>query len=219
MLYAYKKVRSGLFLFLTASLAFSSCCNTYRDFLVLPPSVENLKPSYPFQFERHNPVLYDLGIRTKNQYFSGIFIFKKEEDLHYRLAMISKMGNKIFDMEYRSGQFELHHIIGPLNRRLVIDMMQDLFALMLENKDPTAGALYLLDPATERKVVRWKSEGEWQSVFINKEDIPVAYHKGNSRQPKVTIRFEGSKNGHPAEIVLENEKWVRFEMLFSQLDR
>lgn len=201
------------------SIFFLSCKSVYKD---LQPAYETAWPEqvvYPFQFDEQNPVLYDLGIQTGKRFFSGIFILKKEGTSHYRLAMTSKMGNKIFDMEYREGGFTMHHIIEPMNKKLVINMMQELFALMLRERQVPADAIPYVDTTKDAKVWRWKESGDWQTIRLTGDRNVKQYEEGNKRKPSVTITFKERQNGHPAEILLVNKKWVRFEMLFSQLNR
>jgi hypothetical protein len=129
------------------------------------------------------------------------------------------MGNKIFDMEYREGRFTMHHIIEPMNKKMVISMMQDLFAMMLREWQVPDDAISYLDTTDQTAVWRWKASGDWQTIRLTEKGSVKQYEKGKKRKPSVTIGFKKRKNGHPAEILLVNKKWVRFEMLFSQLNR
>jgi hypothetical protein len=219
MLSFKKNRRIGFQLLFLCSFLFISCKSVYWDLTPLTKAERPESLLYPFQFDKQNPVLYDLGIRTGKRFFSGIFILKKEGTSHFRLAMTSKMGNKIFDMEYREGGFTMHHIIEPMNKKLVINMMQNLFAMMLHEYKVQADAKPYTDTTNDTKVWRWKESGDWQTIRLTENGNVKQYEEGNKRKPSVTIEFKERKNGHPAEILLVNKKWVRFEMLFSQLNR
>ncbi|MCB0663420.1 MAG: DUF3261 domain-containing protein [Saprospiraceae bacterium] len=199
-------------------LFFYSCSNAYQDLIPVEAPAHSFQPAYPFDFSVSNPVIYDLAIKTKKQYFSGLFILKNEGPQQFRLAMTSKLGNKLFDMTFDNGQFTVHQIIEPMNKKVLINMMQSLFTLMLEKKDLPDHTSYFKNQ-NMNKVYRWKEKGDWKTVMEDEEGKVMAYHSGNKKKPAVTIDFKGYKNGHPAQIELVNSKWVRFEMLFSQLDQ
>ncbi|MEZ4981894.1 MAG: hypothetical protein R2769_09970 [Saprospiraceae bacterium] len=195
-----------------------SCTSSYQN-LKEVSNAQLVSNELPFPFETNEESLkYNLGIQTKSNYFSGIFVLKPVAKDTFRLAMTTKSGQKIFDFSLNGETFEVNHCVPPLQKKLILSSLEEFFKLIVQPKSlgQSFEVYRLKNEGTP--VYRYKKDGSWYTIFMNQRGMPSAYHKGNSRKPSVVVDFESYEKGNPDSFKLENKKWVKLEMVFSQLD-
>lgn len=195
-----------------------SCKSSYKN-LNEVSNAQLVSNELPFPFETNKESLkYNLGIQTKSNYFSGIFVLKPMTKDTFRLAMTTKTGQKIFDFSLKGETFEVNHCVPPLEKKIILSSLEEFFKLIVQAKSlPESFDVFRLKNEGT-PVYRYKKDGSMYTVFMNQQGMPSSYHKGNSRKPSVVVDFESYQNGNPESFKLENKKWVKLEMVFSQLD-
>ncbi len=84
-----------------------------------------------------NPELdyvYKAQIEVYKRNFGGILIIKKTGGKNYRIVMTSEFGSKLFDFQLNDGNFTKNFIVEDLDRKFIIDVLQDDFKLLLSEK-------------------------------------------------------------------------------------
>lgn len=88
-----------------------------------------LKPSgFEHSFRAH--------IDAYGHTMAGIFIIKKLDTHHYRMALLNEFGGTLMGFELLDDSFILHHAIPPLRRKALLNILEQDFKLLLNEDMP-----------------------------------------------------------------------------------
>ncbi len=101
--------------------------------------------------------LYRAKINYKEKILSGMLIIKKSDSNSYRVAMVTELGMKIFEMEFfdnKEKPFVLHSCIKYLDKKIIINTLRRDFE-----------SLFLNFASWEKAKVKYNKEGEIYTYY------------------------------------------------------
>jgi hypothetical protein len=125
------------------------------------------------------------------KYLSGLLLFKTMPDRSTRVIFSSEMGLNYFDFEFSyDGNFKVHYIIKKMNKKAVIKILRDDFALVLmHNLNPNIKSYF------------FNTSKCYTSIIVNDS---IRYCSDSLRENVIIERFE--KNKLQVNALLGNSK-------------
>jgi len=90
--------------------------------------------SNPYFADASKDYVYKANIEAFGNSFGGIFIVKKLEADHHRIAFTTELGNKIFDFTFQGEDFKVNHILKEMNRKILINVLKNDFQVLVKEK-------------------------------------------------------------------------------------
>ncbi len=112
--------RPGVILFITMLLSFFLFGNT---------TAQSSKIINPFLAEPTH--LFTAKLNFQQNTFTGYLGVKYEDANNFRISFNSTMGSTLMDLEWKDGVFIKHYLPEQLNRKIIINKLQDDFEMML----------------------------------------------------------------------------------------
>jgi hypothetical protein len=145
---------------------------------------------------------FDASVDVKGRHLGGLLLIKQMPDSINRIVFTSETGVTIFDFEYqRNGKFSVKRIIEQLDRKIIVEVLQKDFALMLGL------------PFRNQQIQAWKSgseiyygakaENEY-AYFITDSGCQslIRLESASGSTPKFSILFEGKTLNSPDNIAI-----------------
>ncbi len=189
-------------------LFFVACSPTSR----LQQTTQDI-PSLAAPLERgYKVALYKAKIDLKDNHFSGLFYFKKNDiDSTKRIIFVSEFGLNLLDLEYKNNQFKVISCKDFLNKKIILNTLQKNIKLLIDTPTDEKKKIYL-DEENNRIIVKVKEDSERYYYFYSpKKDLEKILTKN-----KFTKRIAQSYNlekGIPKKIVIEQSNiGLKFEL-------
>jgi hypothetical protein len=149
--------------------------------------------------------LYRAKINYKDKVLSGMLIIRKSDGNTYRVAMVTEMGMKIFEMEFfpnKTEPFILHSCIKYLNKSIIINTLRRDFESLFLNFANWKNAKIV--NTKNGKTYRYNYEGKRDYFCNNYGDVSkIIRRKWFVKQEIIFI--ENIKNPYPKTISIEHQ--------------
>ncbi len=212
--------RRNYLLFCLLSCMISQSCSPsiYKEYKDNPISVEGL-PLHSVFFNDSNEHVYDLHIYFQKKHFSGLVFFKKAGDL-YRCSMTTKTGQKMLDMSLNEDKMILHHVISPLNKKIIINKIKDDFMLFflscLSSSDEQLQAVGMRNKSAVR-IDNCIGRKDYVHFFYEEEYTLMKIGIGSKARLKRWASFTEYEDNIPTRITINHRSIVNLRMEFYNL--
>ncbi|HEY0656448.1 MAG TPA: hypothetical protein VGD65_25115 [Chryseosolibacter sp.] len=151
---------------------------------------------------------YDAGIDVVGKHISGLLLIKEMPDFSRRVVFTNEAGVTFFDFGYDpAGKFKVHYVIRQLDKKAVIRLLRNDFALLLGI------------PFQSRVWKSWEMNGEkyfgvgekkQNHFLITREDCGslLRLETASKRKKMLTIAFSGSDVQRPESITLQHHTFA-----------
>jgi hypothetical protein len=149
--------------------------------------------------------LYRAKINYKDKVLSGMLIIRKSDGNTYRVAMVTEMGMKIFEMEFfpnKTEPFILHSCIKYLNKSIIINTLRRDFESLFLNFANWKNAKIV--NTKNGKTYRYNYEGKRDYFCNNYGDVSKIIRKKWFVKQEI-IFIENIKNPYPKTISIEHQ--------------
>ena len=165
--------------FLLLSLCFLLIgCGSYTKSLELDPIPTTEKSVMnPYFSDASKDYVYKVSIDFRAHSFSGILVVKKIAHQQHRIVFTTEMGNKLMDFTLGEHDFEVHHIVDVLDRKLFISMLKRDFKTLVTQQIPVS------------RTFGDHSEKVYETDLFNK----THYYFFNQRQLSKIVSTSGAK--------------------------
>jgi hypothetical protein len=198
-------------LFLMRCLLFSivllsaACASDYKGLKVIPVNQECLSKIKPVAL---STAWYDAGIDVVGKYISGLLLIKEMPDHSKRIVFTNEAGITFFDFGFDlTGNFKVHYVIKQLDKKAVVRLLRDDFALLLglpfENP-----VWHSWEMGSEKYFgVSEKNENHY---FITDRDCGSLHRleSASKRKKKLTIEMVGDDLQKPDSITLQHHTFA-----------
>jgi hypothetical protein len=155
--------------------------------------------------ENSGKYLYRAKINYKDKVLSGMLIIRKSDSNTYRVAMVTEMGMKIFEMEFfpnKTEPFILHSCIKYLDKNIIINTLRRDFESIFLNFANWKHAKII---NTKNGITyRYNYEGKRDYLCNNYGDVSkIIRRKWFVKQEIISI--ENIKNPYPKTISIEHQ--------------
>jgi hypothetical protein len=208
---SYNKAKWTLLL-LGCSFLFAAGCNTAEKL----PADSHVKVMHPWIFSPDfQKVVYKTNLLVYGNDLSGLTVIKKS-DSSFRVVMMSEIGLKYFDMEFfrESDRLEVHHIINFLDRKPVIEMLENNFSLIFMMFPEKSKKDFYRDNSIKSMImeIKYKRQKSQYAYDVNFGQVSKIFDKKGGRNLVITINLKD----HLAPDIInfnQNNLNLRFEKL------
>jgi hypothetical protein len=195
--------KSGMkyFLFSAFLLLFAACASDYN---ALTPATqysacfEKLKP------KEMPPSWFDASVDVEGHHLGGLILIKHMPDQSNRVVFTSETGATIFDFEFQpNGKFSVRHIMSKLDRKAIVNVLRNDFALLLgapfsDNKFKT------LEGKNGEIYFQSSIEGKRAFIVSDKSCHLLRLEQGSKRKRMFSILTEGRDVSRPDNITISH---------------
>jgi hypothetical protein len=191
------------------------CASEYKGLKVVSVDQDCLSKIKPVQL---STAWYDAGIDVVGKHISGLLLIKEMPDQSKRIVFTNEAGLTFFDFGFDvSGNFKVHYVIQQLDKKAVVRLLRDDFALLLglPFKNPVWQSWEMGD---ERYFgVSEKNENHY---FITGKDCGSLHRleSASKRKKKLTIEMVGNDVQKPDSITLQHHTFA-MKINLKKLDR
>ncbi|HEY0742505.1 MAG TPA: hypothetical protein VGD40_13615 [Chryseosolibacter sp.] len=193
----------------------AGCASDYKGLKVVTVDQECLSRIKPVAL---NTAWYDAGIDVVGKHISGLLLIKEMPDKSKRLVFTSEAGVTLFDFGFdATGDFKVYYIIKQLDKKAVVRLLRDDFALLLGI--PFESPVWKSwEMGNERYFgVSEKNENHY---FITDKDCGSLQRleSASKRTKKLTISMTGNDASKPDSITLQHHTFA-MKINLKKLDR
>jgi hypothetical protein len=179
-----------------------SCTNYYRH--LEPATAEKTAQAGIFN-QQTDGLAYDTNVRFRKTEVSGILFIQPQDSSRYRMAMTTKMGQKIFDFTLTPQHFTVNYCFPQLNRKIVLQLLEADLRLLTEHFDSLSAASAFTDTKRGQTVFRIKKGKSYLYFrYDNPDAQPVGIESGSKRRPKIIAALADYEGTLPHRIKLEH---------------
>ena len=128
------------FLILSLCLFIVACGSYPKKAGLIPTNLEVQTVSNPYFSDLAKDYVYKAQIEVYGNSFGGLFIVKKIEENHHRVAFTTEMGNKLFDFTFNGDDFKVNYIMEDLNKKMFINILKEDFSALIKEQLPVTEA-------------------------------------------------------------------------------
>ena len=198
-----------------ATMVFNSCSSSYQN---LTP-VTNADPGCVMKFKpTFTRTLYNTQVDILKTHLSGILFIKQMPDSSTRLVFSTETGFKFFDFEFsREGAFTVHYILDKMNRKPVINTLENDFSLLLMNRmQQSSGSFKKDDKLYHRFSI---GNGKYNSYYIT--DTLCTLLKGaenrSGRKASSRLMYSGFSQNEPDSVYISHAG-IKFIIALKRLE-
>lgn len=179
-----------------------SCSNYYRH---LEPATAEKKAQPAIFSQKTDGLAYDTNVRFRKTEVSGILFIQPQDSSRYRMAMTTKMGQKIFDFTLTPQNFTVNYCFPQLNRKIVLQLLEADLRLLTEHFDSLSAASAFTDTKRGQTVFRIKKGKSYLYFRYDKPEAqPASIESGSKRRPKIISGLADYEGALPHRIKLEH---------------
>ena len=191
------------------------CASEYKGLKVVSVDQNCLSKIKPVAL---STAWYDAGIDVVGKHISGLLLIKEMPDQSKRIVFTNEAGLTFFDLGFDvSGNFKVHYVIQQLDKKAVVRLLRDDFALLL--------GLPFKNPVWQS----WEMNGERyfgvsekneNHYFITGKDCGSLHRleSASKRKKKLTIEMAGNDAQKPDSITLQHHTFA-MKINLKKLDR
>ena len=189
-----------------------SCNNAYRELEpTASPNVLHTGLQSIF-YGQDRAFAYDTGVQFQSNYVSGLLFIKPESEDRYRIAMTTKMGQKIFDFSLDQQHFTVNYCLPQLNRKIVLTQLERDLHLITDSYLPPQ-ELDIFDDQAKRTVYRLKRQKDYLHYhYDNATSQLVRIESGSKRKPQVIAELSDYQEGFPHRIHLDHNLLFKLKL-------
>jgi hypothetical protein len=183
----------------------AGCASDYKTLRsVVPdlPCINKLKP------RGLDTSWYNTSIDVVGKHISGLLLIKNMPDSSTRIVFTNEAGVKFLDFEFTaSNEFKVHHIIKQLNKKPVIRLLRNDFALMLGHPFETNTWRAW---QTQEHLLYGVSQKNEKHYFITDKDCASLQRieSGSGRKRMVSLVLSGDDHQRPDSIQLQHHTFA-----------
>lgn len=186
-------------------ILFLGCASDYKSLRKIPVNQSCITKLRPQGIATS---WYGASIDVVGKHISGLLLVKEMPDHSNRIVFTNEVGFKFLDFEFASqGGFKVHHILPQLDKKPVIRLLKNDFALLLgipfEDSDWQAW---------ERgdEIFYGVTQKKETAYFITDKDCASLQRveSGSKRKRKVSIVFRGKNPDQPDSIRLQHHTFA-----------
>jgi len=145
--------------------------------------------------------VYKANITVYGNELTGIFIAKKINETTHRVVFTTEFGNKLLDFEISETDFKINSIVDELNRKMLINTLENDFRLLLRND-------FLVSEKYENSVNRVyknKDGKNYNYLFSSSTDGKLfKIAQASKTKEKINISFTSENNIFADAIVIQH---------------
>ena len=146
-----------------------------------------------------NKILFKTQIDLYDNNFSGLLVVKSIKENNKKIVLVTELGIKIFEFEFRDDEFEVHYCLEMLNKKAILKTLEKDLRLILMNNMVSGKAKILKDE--NNLVYKLKKNKRNNYYYINtKADKLVVIESLSGIFKKVTIELKDYKDNYPEKI-------------------
>lgn len=138
-MYRFRKA----FLLINTFLIISACASYKGDGIPQKNTKEFIETGVFDQLDKD--YLFRAEIKAYGNSFSGILAVKKTEKHHKRVALLSNMGNTLFDFEFQNNRIKVNYVMEDLNKKIIVNKLKRYFQLLVQGEYPIKNTLKMGD--------------------------------------------------------------------------
>lgn len=203
------------FLLFSVVLVFVACASDYKGLKLVSVDQECLSKIKPVAL---STAWYDAGIDVVGKHISGLLLIKEMPDKSKRLVFTSEAGVTFFDFGFDlTGKFKVHYIIRQLDKKAVVRLLRDDFALLLGI--PFDNPVWKSWEMGDEKYFGVSEKNE-NHYFITDKDCGSLQRleSASKRTKKLTISMAGDDAQKPDSITLQHHTFA-MKINLKKLDR
>ncbi|MEN2414482.1 hypothetical protein [Flavobacterium mesophilum] len=177
-----------------------SCGSVTKNYT--PKKLEKTSIEVPYFTDSKADYVYKTNITVYGHEMSGIFIAKKINDTTHRVVFTTEFGNKLMDFEISENSFKVNSIVSELDRKILINTLEEDFRLLLKNK-------YLIQEQFEN------AENDIYKSEDGKRDNYLFFSKKDKKLEKV-VRSSKTKDKITITFTLENDIFAKKVVILHQ---
>lgn len=179
-----------------------SCTNYYRH---LEPAAAEKTEQPPIFSQQTEGLAYDTNVRFRKTEVSGILFIQPQDSSRYRMAMTTKMGQKIFDFSLDPQNFTVNYCFPQLNRKIILQLLEADLRLLTEHFDSLSAASAFTDTKRGQTVFRIKRGKSYLYFrYDPTTQLLAGIESGNKRRPKIIAGLADYEGALPHRIKLEH---------------
>lgn len=180
-----------------------SCTNYYRH---LEPATAATGAQSALFSQQTEGLAYDTNVRFRKTEVSGILFIQPQDSSRYRMAMTTKMGQKIFDFSLDPQNFTVNYCFPQLNRKIILQLLEaDLRLLTQQFDSRSATVRTFTDTQRQQTVFRIKNGKSYLYFrYDPTTQLLAGIESGNKRRPKIIAGLQDYQGTLPQRISLEH---------------
>jgi hypothetical protein len=181
------------------------CASDYKGLKAITVNQECLSKIKPVAL---GTAWYDAGIDVVGKHISGLLLIKEMPDHSKRIVFTNEAGITFFDFGFDvSGNFKVYQVIQQLDKKAVVRLLRDDFALLLGIPfDNPVWHSWEMGPEKYFGV----SEKNENHYFITDKDCGSLHRleSASKRKKKLTIEMVGDDVQKPDSITLQHHTFA-----------
>jgi len=165
----------------------------------------------PYFSDVSKDYVYKAKINAFDKSFGGIFIVKKLDVNHHRIAFTTEMGNTIFDFEFQGKKLKINRILPEMDKKLLINVLKRDFLALIKEK-PNSSNFYFKDGQT---LVEANLLSKKHYYILRGNNLEKIVRTGGEKE-KVTFLFSRI-NDNIAEEILITHRNIKLEIALTVL--
>ncbi len=188
---------------------------------VIKPEINNNLDRLVFASAFHQDTMtraFDLHIYVRKKHVSGVLFLNYMSD-SYRFTLLSKMGQKLFDIELHGDRIQVRSIIEDLNKKVILNQLQKDFSLLvMACANPNIRHVIENDEKTTYGIESCGSNSIVHFTFKDHFDTPIVVGSGGRNRPRRWANFHQFKFGIPHYITIEHRSLINLRLELKLLD-
>jgi hypothetical protein len=164
--------------------------------------------------------LYQTEIRFLKKYYSGIMVFRPQNDSLTRVVFVTEMGIKVFDFGISNplknkDNYKVYYIMEPMSKKIIQKTLINDIGLLLQDANQFPVKNY--SDNKDQQIERIKIHGKRFFYTFDKEELQ--YHQINMNtccSKKTEVGFFGKQNQSPDSVQI-NHFGIKLNYIFRRL--
>ncbi|MBC8314445.1 MAG: hypothetical protein ISR57_04020 [Bacteroidales bacterium] len=167
----------------------------------LRQTAESSNPIYSFHFEK---ALFRASMEVKKNELTGLVFIKKMPDSTYRIVFSNEFGMTYFDLEIHEDSFQVIYCFEPMNKKMLLNILEIDFRLLIGNNSTSKGKWYLQE-LTNHQVyhVKDKKFNTWNTFSTNCDTLLSQTASSNIFNQTI-INYLAYRDSFPSKIHIQN---------------
>lgn len=193
-----------LFFVILVLFALTSCTNEYKDLVSASKSAESL-PNLLFH-DTTEQLIYDTGIRYKDNYTSGLMVVRYMDNEEIRVAFTTKMGLTLFDFTILKDEMIVNQCVDQLNKRMIKKLLERDLRLVFQKSNDSNQHVNLKDPQKNQQIIRTQKDKVYTHYYYEDQQVTKCT-TGSDKKPKTIATVSNYANGIPNNIKITHSSF------------
>ena len=158
----------------------------------------------PLQTEKS--IVFRTKMDFSNKHFSGLLVLKPAGK-DCRIALITELGMKIFDVEFVGGKFIKHFALEGLDKKIILGTIRRDLQLLLQIPDLVSPKKSFLHVSEPQRLVKGRGNKATAWYWVSSENGEVSRVENNAILPnQIRIELSEYEDNFPRKIELTHYK-------------